>query len=42
MFLSVDAPHFVRPLSVDGRLGCFHFLATVKSAAVDIEEPVFV
>ena len=29
---------FILPASVTGRLGCFHFLAVVSSAAMDMAE----
>ena len=29
-------PYLISPLSVDGHLGCFHVLAIIKSAAVNI------
>ena len=32
----MDTPHFVYPSSVNGHLGCFHFLAIVTSAALKV------
>ena len=39
--LYVYVPHFVYPLSVNGHLGCFHFLTTVN-AAVNMGVQIFV
>ena len=32
---------FFTHLSLDGHLGCFHVLATINSAAMNVEVPVF-
>ena len=37
----IYAPHVLTHSSVDGNLGCFHVLATVNSASVNIEGCVY-
>ena len=41
IFHCMEIPHFVYPLSVCGHLGCFHFLAIMNNATMNIHIKVF-